>query len=549
LRIFGWEIRRPPEDKLPSFTPPVQDDGAITVAAGGSYGTYIDLAGSVRSEAELVTRYRQMIQHPEVDSAVNQIANEAIVQEEDQDIVDIVLDDLPELNEKIKTIIVDEFKQCLELLKWNTHAKDIFWRWYVDGRLYFHAIIDEKRILEGLQELRYIDPRKIRKVREVTPKVEPAAQRVPGSDMITSIKKEYFVFNPSGFLSNNNPTYHYSAPATGLRIAKDAIVHVPSGLTDPTSHLVISHLHSAIKYLNQFRALEDASIIYRLSRAPERRIFYVDTGNLPGKKAEQYVRNLMTTYKNKLVYDSITGEVKDDRKVQTITEDYWLPRREGGKGTEIDTLPAGNAQGILEELEFFKQRLYQALKVPYSRTNPDAIFQGSGSAEISRDEITFSKFIDTIRLRFNILFLSILEKQLILKKIITPEEWPLIANRIKFKYARDNMFAELKEREIVNGRAATLQLLSPYVGRYYSNEWIMKNVCKFTEDDITEMMRQIMNEMQNPLFQGPPGMPVGDPMEPGQPGQPPVNQDDPNYGLSAQQNPEIAKKINKPKAA
>ena len=534
IPLLGWEIRPYKEDP-PSFVPKTDDEGSVVVAAGGQYGTYIDLEGQVKNEADLITKYRSMTQHHEVDNAVSNITNETIVQEEGQKMVDIVLDDLEDiLDKKVISVLQEEFQGVLELLEWNTHAKDIFRTWYVDGRLAYHDIIDPKQPTAGIIELRYIDSRKIRKIKEIEQETDPEIQKIPGAEMITRTKNEYFVFNPKGFGSNTNPAYNHSSPAQGIKIAKDAITYITSGITNESGTMALSRLHKAIKPLNQLRALEDATIIYRLARAPERRIFYIDTGMLPHYKAEQYVKSIMTKYKNKLVYDATTGEIRDDRKMMTMLEDFWLPRREGGKGTEIDTLPGGNAQGVMDEVEFFKQRLYDALEVPYSRTHPEAMFQGMQAAEISRDEINFGMFIDTLRLRFNLLFLDVLRKQVILKGIMLPEEWDQIEYKIRFTYARNNIFAELKEREVINGRMMTLQLMAPYVGRFYSNKWVQKNVLKQTDEDIEQMEEEIMEEMQNPLYATPLGMPMGEAMGmDGQqgPGMPPGN---PMDGLSVQ---------------
>ncbi len=546
LRIFGWEIKKFEEDP-PSFTPKIDDDGAVVVAAGGQYGTYIDLEGQIKNEADLITKYRTMTQHHEIDNAVTNITNETIVQEEGQEMVDINLDDLEdELDEKVRKIIIEEFNGVLQLLEWNTHAKDIFRTWYVDGRIAYHDIIDEKDPTKGIIELRYIDPRKLRKVKEIEPEDDPEVQQLAGSEMITRVKQDYFIFNPKGFAGNSNPHFQYSSPTQGIKIATDTITYVTSGILNESGTMVLSRLHKAIKPLNQLRALEDAAIIYRLARAPERRIFYIDTGMMPHYKAEQYVRSIMTKYKNKLVYDASTGEIKDDRKMMTMLEDFWLPRREGGKGTEIDTLPGGNAQGVMEEVEFFKQRLYDALDVPYSRTHPESLFQGMATAEITRDEINFGMFIDTLRLRFNLLFLDVLKKQLVLKGIMLPQEWESIVYKIKFTYARNNIFAELKERDIINGRMNTLLLMiqAGVIGRFYSNKWIQKHILKQTDDDIEEMQMQIMEEMQDPLYQTPLGMPAEQAMGMDQeqgPGLPPGAA----QGLSAQPPmPEDAPKIN-----
>lgn len=524
MQLFGFEIRRKnqqqEEEKQPSFAPEVQDDGALVVAAGGAYGTYVDLEGSVKTEAELVTKYREMAQHAEVDSAIDDIVNEAIIQEDIRKIVEINLEDV-KLSANIKKLINDEFQEILGLLNFTNQAYDIFKRWYIDGRLYYQAIIDIENPRDGIKELRFLDPRKIRKVREVAKKKQRGVP-IP----VTSTATEYFVYNEKGFNATSAAPLGNNG-SQGVKIAKDGIVHVTSGILDPKGTTVVSYLHKAIKPLNQLRTLEDATVIYRISRAPERRIFYIDVGNLPKMKAEQYLRDMMVRHKNKIVYDSSTGELRDDRKFMTMLEDYWLPRREGSKGTEITTLPAGQNLGQMEDVEYFQKKLYRSLNVPETRLDKEQSFNLGQDAEVSRDEIKFAKFIDRLRSRFNHLFLKALEKQLILKGVLTIEDWSEIADNIRFNYARDNQFEELKEGQILRQRAQTLQLLDPYVGKYYSHTWIRKNILRQSEDDIEDVDKEIAEEAdmdqykpadQQVMGQGG-GPPAGGPFDPNSQGQ------------------------------
>ena len=497
--LFGFEIRRkvdPEEEqkKQPTFAPEVTDDGAVVVAAGGAYGTYIDLQGAARTEAELVTKYREMSMHPEVERALDDVVNEAIVSDPNQDIVSINLDDV-KLSPNIKKLITNEFDNVLKLLNFEKSAFDLFRRWYVDGRMYYHTVIDVTKPSDGIKELRYIDPRKLRKIREVTKK-----RNKNSATSQTETVQEYFIYNEKGF-QNKAGEVGTASSVQGLKIALDSIVHVTSGLTDPNSTLVLSHLHKAIKPLNQLRALEDATIIYRISRAPERRIFYIDVGNLPKMKAEQYLRDMMTRHKNKIVYDSSTGEIRDDRKFMTMLEDYWFPRREGSRGTEITTLPAGQNLGQLDDVEYFQKKLYESLNVPVTRLQPEGTFNFGQDAQISRDEMKFAKFVERVRVRFNHLFLGALSKQLILKNVMTIEDWELIENNITFNYAKDNFFEEQKNTFILRDRLTTVQTMDPYIGKYYSNEWVRKHVLYQTEEEMEEMDEQIVAEQQNPIYQ------------------------------------------------
>ena len=520
MKLFGFEFKRAvPEEIAPSFAPKEADDGALIVAAGGAYGTYIDLDGTVRTEAELVTKYREMSLQPEIDSAVDEIVNEAISIDE-EDIVNINLDDL-ELPDRVKKAIRDEFKAVLRILNFNKFAYETFRRWYIDGRLYYHVIIDEKDVKSGIKELRYVDPRKIRKVREV------AKKRVPGSadggeSVVPKIQNEYFVYNDKGFNYGNKVV---GPSTTGLKIAKDSVVHVTSGLTDTQGTMVLSYLHKAIKALNQLRTLEDALVIYRLARAPERRIWYIDVGNLPKMKAEQYVRDIMIKHKNRLIYDGATGEVRDDRKFMTMLEDYWLPRREGGRGTEVTTLPGGQTLGEMDDVLYFQKKLYQTLNVPVNRLNSDALFSMGRATEVTRDELKFYKFIVRLRGRFSVLFNQILEKQLVLKGIMSIEDWQQISPLIKYDFSRDNYFTELKDSEILQNRANMMMTFEQggLLGKYYSHEWARRIILRQSDQDIEKQDSQINEESTDPRWQNMADMTNPEPGD--QEGQAPQNQE------------------------
>lgn len=507
MQLFGWLIKRadePDPNKLQAISPPVEDDGALVVQTSGAYGTYIDMEGSAKTEAELVVKYREMSLHPEVDTAIDDIVNESIVVEDQMKTVQINLDDLKDVPEKVKTLIVAEFENVLSLLNFNEKAHDIFRRWYVDGRLYYQVIIDVTAPQEGIAELRYLDPRKVRKVREVRKsKLQVGGEGNGPTQQIEKMEttNEFFVYNEKGFTTKTGTVGSSATQGTqGIRIAKDAILHVTSGVLDSYSTIVLSHLHKAIKPLNQLRAIEDASVIYRLSRAPERRVFNIDVGNLPKMKAEQYMRDVMTKYKNKIVYDAATGEIRDDRKFMTMLEDFWLPKRDG-KGTTIDVLPAGANLGEITDIEYFLKKLYKSLNVPESRLEQESIFQLGNASEVNRDEVKFSKFIDRLRARFNHVFLGALGKQVVLKGIMQSAEWDAFVQNVKFDYARDNYYAELKDSQITASRAQTLQLLDPYVGVYYSREWVCKNILRMSNEEMEEQKKQILVEMDDPIYQ------------------------------------------------
>jgi len=496
--LFGFTIARDKSDEdqkdQQSFTPPSNDDGALTITSAAYYGTYVDLDGTAKNEVELISRYREMAMQPEIESAIDDIVNEAICRDDDGKIIQIVLDDLQQ-SEKIKKSIKTEFATVLKLLNYNAMAQDIFRRYYVDGRMYYHIIIDRENPVQGIKELRYIDPRKLRKVREVKKKKDERT----GVEVMNVIN-EYYIFNDKVTTGSSS-----SFGPVGVRITTDSIVSVVSGLMDSRRAVVLSYIHKAIKPLNQLRMIEDATVIYRISRAPERRIFYIDVGNLPKLKAEQYLRDIMVKYKNKLVYDANTGEIRDDRKFLSMMEDFWLPRREGGKGTEITTLPGGQNLGELEDVKYFEKKLYKALCVPVSRLNPESSGFSLGRVnEITRDELKFSKFVDRMRNKFSDLFDQALRVQCVLKGICTDEEWLEFKEHIHYDFIKDNNFTELKDAELMKERLNLLSNVDPYTGRYFSQAWIQRNVLRLTDDQIKEMQVEIDEEKAEGF-----GLPVG----------------------------------------
>lgn len=496
--LFGFTFARDKnqqqQEVQQSFSPPSNDDGALTIQSAAYYGTYVDLDGTAKNEVELISRYREMAMQPEIESAIDDIVNEAIVQDDDGKTIQIVLDDLDQ-PEKIKNAIKTEFDTILRLLNYKNMSQDIFRRYYVDGRLNYHILIDRQNPIAGIKELRYIDPRKLRKVREV----KKSKDERTGADVVNLVN-EYYLYNDkvsTGSSANYGPV--------GVRITTDSIISVVSGLMDSRRAVVLSYLHKAIKPLNQLRMIEDATVIYRISRAPERRIFYIDVGNLPKLKAEQYLRDIMVKYKNKLVYDANTGEVRDDRKFLSMMEDFWLPRREGGKGTEISTLPGGQNLGELEDVKYFEKKLYKSLNVPVSRLNPESSgFSLGRSNEITRDELKFSKFVDRLRNRFSEVFNQALRVQCVLKGICTAEEWDLFKEYICYDFIKDNNFSELKEAELMQNRLGLLGAVDPYTGRYFSQAWIQRNVLRMTDDEIKEIQMEIDEEKAEGL-----GLPVG----------------------------------------
>jgi hypothetical protein len=501
IKLFGFTLGKKDVVQVqptgqPSFALPTEalDDGAVTITQNAYYGTYVDLEGSIRNELELITRYREMSNHPELEEAINDIVNEAITHDESGEVVAINMDKLKQ-PETIKKKVQEEFENILSLLNFNNLADDLFRRWYIDGRIYYQVVVDDTNPKEGIQELRYIDPRKIRKVREVQKAKDPRT-----GAMIIKSMAEYYVYNDRG-----TTTQMFTASVNeGIRISPDSVINVNSGLMDAKNTFVISYLHKAIKPLNQLRMIEDAVVIYRLSRAPERRVFYIDVGNLPKGKAEQYLRDIMIKYRNKMVYDAQTGELRDDRKHLSMLEDFWLPRREGGKGTEITTLPAGQNLGQIEDVDYFRKKLLQSLNVPYSRMDT----QGGGgfaalgrSTEITRDELKFNKFIVRLRNKFSQVFDIALGTQLVLKGICTKEEWEEFKEDIYYDFKKDNSFTELREAELLRERIATLTQVEPYVGKYFSQTWVKKNILRMTDEEVKIMDKEMQKDGSIEQFQ------------------------------------------------
>tara|TARA_B110000259_G_scaffold183678_1_gene229337 strand:+ start:3762 stop:5342 length:1581 start_codon:yes stop_codon:yes gene_type:complete len=493
VKLFGFEIKREYEEagnEPVSFAEPSNDDGAITVGntMGGFYSTILDLEGNAKTESELVSKYRGLAMQPEITQAVDEIVNEAISVDSDDKVVEIVLDD-SDLPDKVKAKIVSEFEEVLSLLDFTNTAYDTFSKFYVDGRVSYHCIIDNDNLKDGIQELRYVDPRKLKLIREIDKKGVDKHSGIP----VKKVKTEYYMYSESGFGSDKGST---SSGTTGFKIAKDSIARVTSGVMSENNALVLSHLNAAIKPINQLRMLEDAVIIYTLTRAPERRVFYIDVGNLPKSKAEQYLRDMMVRHKNKLQYNSATGEITDARKMMTMTEDLWFPRRGGERTTEVDTLAGGSAAGLTsdENLQYFQRKLFKALKVPLSRLEPETMASFGRVSEITRDELKFGKFIQRLRNRFSSLFTQILEKQLVLKGIMTPEEFAEIKNDLRYDFIQDNYFTELKEAEINRERLTTLREVEDHIGTYYSREWVRKYVLRMSEEDIKEMDKQMAKE-------------------------------------------------------
>ena len=481
MEIFGFELKKKkPEKDLGSVVTPTPDDGSTVVssAAASYYGMVVDLEGVVKNENDLIRRYREVCQYPDCDAAIEDIVNEAIVVDDNEQPVQLIMDDL-KISESIKKKIRDEFVEILKLYKFDEKGHDIFRSWYIDGRSYYHILIDPARPKDGIVELRYIDPRKIRKIKNV--KKEKNQKGVE----VTTTTDEYYLYNDKGITQ---------ATTQGVKLSLDSVIYCTSGLLDSNTNMVLSHLHKAIKPVNQLKMIEDSLVIYRISRAPERRIFYIDVGNLPKLKAEQYVNDIMNKFRNKVVYDAATGEVRDDRKHLSLMEDFWMPRREGGKGTEITTLPGGQNLGDIADINYFQTKLYNSLNVPISRLQPQQGFSLGRSTEITRDEVKFNKFITRLRKKFSNLFSEALRIQLVAKNIILPEEWDEMYQDIRYEYQMDNHFAELKNNEILQQRINALQLMEPYVGKYYSVEYVRRNVLMQTEEEIKEIDVQIKDE-------------------------------------------------------
>lgn len=497
MKLFGFEIKRDSNEeqsKTVSFVEPSNDDGAITVgnALGGFYGTMLDMESNAKNESELVTKYRSMSLQPEIAQALEEVVNEAISVDVYDKVVEIVLDELDDVPDKIKEKITEEFDNVLSLLDFTNNAYDLFSRFYVDGRLNFHIIIDEEDLKKGVVELRYVDPRKIKLVREIDKK-EKDVSGVPTK----KVKNEYFLYSDQGF-GNSSNALGGNGQQNQHRISKDAVARVTSGIMNESNSMVLGHLHPAIKPLNQLRMLEDATIIYALTRAPERRIFYIDVGNLPKAKAEQYLRDMMVRHKNKLQYNSATGEITDAKKMMTMTEDFWFPRRGGERSTEVDTLVGGGAQVLStdENMQYFLKKVYKSLKVPISRLEPETMATFGRTSEITRDELKFGKFIRRVRARFSNLFNIILEKQLIFKGVMGPEEFAEIKNKIRYDFVKDNYFEELKQSEIIRERMTTLRDVEDHVGVYYSRQWVVKNILQMSEEEFKDELQVIEDEKE-----------------------------------------------------
>ena len=488
MQIFGYKIEKstaPQTEK--SFVAPTDDGGVETIRAGGYYGTYIDIDGTANNEIEMIRKYRDIAMMADIDTAIDDIVNDSIANLDDEAPIKIGLDDV-DLSKNIKKLIQDEFQSLLNMLDFNLRAQDYFRHWYIDGRLFFHKVVDTANLKKGLVDIRYIDPRKIKKMREILKEKDSKT----GVEFIKDIK-EYFIYNERGLVPNKTFTPAASLSSTAgatMRIEKDSICFVPSGLKDMDRNMPLSYLHKAIRPANQLRMMENAAVIYRITRAPERRVFYVDVGNLPKIKAEQYLKGIMNQYRNKVVYDSQTGEIRDDKKFMSMLEDFWLPRREGGRGTQIETLPGGQGLGEMGDIEYFQRKLYQALNVPMSRLEQQTGLNFGRAAEINRDEWKFTKFISKLRRRFTLLFDDLLKTQLILKGIITEADWEKMKYDIKYTFATDAFYTESKEQQILQSRVEILQGVAPFIGTMYSKEYVQENILKLSDDEIEEIKKQ-----------------------------------------------------------
>jgi len=516
-KLFGFSIEdtEPLSPSVVSPVPPNNEDGVDHYMSSGFFGSYVDIEGVYRTEFDLIKRYREMALHPETDSAIEDIVNEAIVSDSNDSPVEIELSNL-NASDGIKTKIRKEFKHILDLLDFDKKAHEIYRNWYIDGRIYYHKIIDLKNPQEGIQELRYIDAMKMRYVRQQKKKKNDGSSVVrlqsnnPMDYDFPEIE-EYFIYNPKSAYPTGNPMQ--TGASQGIKIARDAVTYCTSGLVDRNKGTTLSYLHKAIKSINQLRMIEDSLVIYRLSRAPERRIFYIDVGNLPKQKAEQYLRDVMMRYRNKLVYDANTGEIRDDKKYMAMLEDFWLPRREGGRGTEISTLPGGQNLGEITDIEYFKKKLYRSLNVPPSRMDGEGGFNLGRSSEILRDELKFTKFVGRLRKRFSNMFNDMLRTQLLLKNIITPEDWEMMSEHIQYDFLYDNHFSELKEAELLNERLSLAATAEPYVGKYYSQDYVRRKILRQTDMEILEQDKLIEAEIEagiipDPATIGPDGQPL-----------------------------------------
>ena len=523
--LFGFSLDKENQKKkkqqgLISPVAPNNDDGTVTISAGGYYGQYVDMEGVSRNEFEQIRKYREVSLHPEVDSAIDEVVNEAIVADGDDSPVEIELSNL-EQSESIKKRIREEFNELKRLLQFDKKCYHIFRRWYIDGRLYYHKVIDVNKPTEGIKELRYIDPLKIKKMREV--KKKPAAGQGDNAKLNYGDVNEYYLYNPKGVFNHKAAVSLAGNDQLGVKIAPDAITFCTSGLMDMNQNLPLSYLHKSLKAVNQLRMIEDSLVIYRMSRAPERRIFYIDVGNLPKVKAEQYLREVMSRYRNKLVYDANTGEIRDDKKFMSMLEDFWLPRREGGRGTEITTLPGAQNLGELKDVEYFLKKLYKSLNLPPSRVGEEKGFSLGRSNEILRDELKFIKFVGRLRKQFSHLFNDMLKTQLILKGVITSEDWEMMEQHIQYDYLFDNHFTELKEIEMIGERLNLVERMQPFMGVYYSNDHIKRQILQQKESEIEEIRIQIEREKKSGELMDTPVMPVEDPNAPTPPAGGPVD--------------------------
>ncbi len=522
-KLFGFSIEDG-ENKPKGVVSPVpqnNEDGVDHYLTSGFFGSYVDIEGVYRSEYDLVKRYREMALHPEVDGAIEDIVNEAIVSDSNDSPVQIELSNL-KVSDGLKKKIREEFKHILDMLDFDKKCHEIYRNWYVDGRLYYHKVIDIDNPTEGIQELRYIDALKMRFVRQANKKRKedirylPSGEKDPKDTGFPEIQ-EYFVYNQSASQTGIINSGQNSAQ-NGIKMSKDSVAYCTSGLVDRNKNLTLSYLHKAIKSLNQLRMIEDSLVIYRLSRAPERRIFYIDVGNLPKMKAEQYLRDVMMRYRNKLVYDSSTGEIRDDKKHMSMLEDFWLPRREGGRGTEITTLPGGQNLGELSDIKYFQEKLYRSLNVPSSRIGGQEGFNLGRSSEILRDELKFTKFVGRLRKRFSNMFNDILRTQLLLKNIVSPEDWEIMSEHIQYDFLYDNHFSELKDAELLTERLNIAATAEPYIGKYYSQDWVRRKILRQTDEEIIEQDSLIKQEISAGIIPDPnaPIDPVtGEPMASG----------------------------------
>jgi hypothetical protein len=528
-KLFGFKIQSEDDDRskksIVSPIPENQEDSSDFFVSSGFYGQYVDIEGVYRTEFDLIKRYREMALHPEVDGAIEDVINEAIVSDQNDSPVQIDLSNTP-ASDKLKKLIREEFKYIKELLDFDKKCHEILKNWYIDGRIYYHKLIDIEKPNEGIKELRYIDPLKIKLIRRIKKNSKHLTNSnfTPGSvkgateNFQTPEVEEFFQYDPNTTTGGYGQSATFKNNINSVKISKDAISFVHSGLVDRNKQTILSWLHKAIKVLNQLRMIEDSLVIYRMSRAPERRIFYIDVGNLPKIKAEQYLRDVMTRYRNKMVYDANTGEIRDDKKMMAMLEDFWLPRREGGRGTEISTLPGGQNLGELADIEYFQKKLYRALGVPDSRLASSGGFNLGRSSEILRDELKFTKFVGRLRKRFSQLFNDLLKTQLILKNIVTPEDWKILSEHIQYDYVYDNHFSELKEAELIQNRINVLAIAEPYVGKYFSVDYVRRTILKQTDSEIVEIDAQIALEKESGIIPPPvdptTGLPIGEPQLP-----------------------------------